>query len=161
MPAQPIHRPTDRVPMPTLELTTLIPNRAPEEVLDFCLEGLNFPKIFPERITPLGDIDLNTLRIEAGRQFRFRHWMFNVIPASWTMVIREVGDRHFIDEMLKGPMAAFRHEHRVAAGEGGTLYSDRVTYSAIGGALSEALLVNAYMRRIFEARHRNMLRLLS
>jgi ligand-binding SRPBCC domain-containing protein len=57
-------------------------------------------------------------------------------------------------------LAAFRHEHRVAAGEGGTLYTDRVTYSAIGGALTEALLVNAYMRRIFEVWHRNMLRLL-
>lgn len=102
--------------MPVLELTTLIPGRTPEHVLDFCLEGANFPKIFPERVTPLGDIDLDHLRIEAGRQFRFRHWMFNVIPSSWTVVIREVSDCHFIDEMIKGPMAAFRHEHRVAAG---------------------------------------------
>lgn len=146
--------------MAILELTTLIPGRTPGQVLDFCLEGVNFPKIFPERITPLGDINLNDLRIEAGRQFRFRHWMFNVIPSSWTVVIREVGEMYFIDEMLKGPMRAFRHEHRVEAGEGGTLYTDRVTYSAIGGALVEALLVNSYMRRIFEARHRNMLQLL-
>ena len=35
--------------MPVLELTTLIPGRTPEQVLDFCLEGVNFPKIFPER----------------------------------------------------------------------------------------------------------------
>ncbi|QZP36117.1 SRPBCC family protein [Pseudomonas sp. DR48] len=147
--------------MPVLELTTLIPNRTPDFVLGFCLEGLNFPKIFPERITLLSDIDLSNLRIEAGRQFRFRHWMFNVIPANWTVVIREVGEQHFIDEMLEGPMAAFRHEHRVEAGEGGTLYTDRVTYAAIGGALMETLLVNTYMRRIFAARHRNMLRLLA
>lgn len=147
--------------MPVLELTTLIPGRTPEQVLDFCLEGVNFPKIFPERLTLLSDIDLSNLRIEAGRQFRFRHWMFSVIPASWTVVIREVGEHHFIDEMLKEPMAAFRHEHRVEAGEGGTLYTDHVTYSAFGGAFTEALLVNAYMRRIFEARHRNMLRLLA
>ncbi|ANI60705.1 hypothetical protein PGR6_31320 [Pseudomonas sp. GR 6-02] len=86
--------------------------------------------------------------------------MFNLIPSNWTVVIREVGDTHFIDEMLKGPLRAFRHEHRVAAGEGGTLYADRVTYAAIGGALTEGLLVNACMRRIFAARHRNMLRLL-
>jgi ligand-binding SRPBCC domain-containing protein len=102
--------------MPVLELTTLIPNRTPEQVLDFCLEGMNFPKIFPERVTLLSDIDLSNLRIEAGRQFRFRHWMFNVIPSSWTVVIREVGDMHFVDEMLEGPLRAFRHEHRVAAG---------------------------------------------
>ncbi|MGE8064756.1 polyketide cyclase [Pseudomonas sp. NPDC089569] len=146
--------------MPTLELTTLIPRRTPAQVLDFCLDGVNFPKIFPERVTPLGHVDPHDLRIEAGRQFRFRHWMFNAVPANWTVVIREVSDCHFVDEMLKGPLRAFRHEHRVAAGEGGTLYSDRVTYSAIGGALMERLVVNAYMRRIFEARHRNMLKLL-
>ncbi|CAH0156493.1 hypothetical protein SRABI123_00843 [Pseudomonas sp. Bi123] len=146
--------------MPVLELTTLIPDRTPGQVLDFCLEGANFPKIFPERVTSRGDIDLDNLRIEAGREFRFRHWMFNLIPSNWTVVIREVGDTHFIDEMFKGPLRAFRHEHRVAAGEGGTLYTDRVTYAAIGGALTEGLLVNAYMRRIFAARHRNMLRLL-
>ncbi|WP_460146146.1 SRPBCC family protein [Pseudomonas sp. S2_A02] len=146
--------------MPVLELTTLIPNRTPELVLDFCLEGVNFPKIFPERVTLLSDIDLSNLRIETGRQFRFCQWMFNIIPVSWTVVIREVGEHHFIDEMLNGPLRAFRHEHRVAAGEGGTLYTDRVTYAAIGGAPVELLVVNAYMRRIFAARHRNMLRLL-
>lgn len=146
--------------MPVLELTTLLKGRTPEHVLDFCLEGSNFPKIFPERVTPLGNLDLNSLRISAGREFCFRHWMFGFIPANWTVVIREVSDHHFIDEMLKGPLSAFRHEHRVAAAEGGTLYTDRVTYAAIGGAPMEWLMVNAYMRRIFEARHRNMLQLL-
>ncbi|CAH0156414.1 MULTISPECIES: SRPBCC family protein [Pseudomonas] len=146
--------------MPVLELTTLIPNRTPEFVLDFCLEGLSFPKIFPERVTLLSDLDLSNLRIEAGRQLRFCHWMFNLIPANWTVVIREVGDHHFIDEMLKGPMAEYRHEHRVEAAQGGTLYTDRVTYKVIGGALVEWLLVNGYMRRVFAARHRNMLKLL-
>ncbi|MGE7955248.1 SRPBCC family protein [Pseudomonas sp. NPDC089530] len=146
--------------MPVVERTTFIAGRSPAQVLDFCLEGANFPKIFPEPITPLGEVDLDNLRISAGREFRFRHWMWGVIPATWTVVIREVGDRHFIDEMLKGPLRAFRHEHRVEAADGGTLYTDRVTYRALGGALLERLLVDAYMARIFDARHRNMLRLL-
>ncbi|WP_375538939.1 polyketide cyclase [Pseudomonas frederiksbergensis] len=114
-------------------MPTLILKRTPTQVIDFCLEGINFPKIFPERVTPLGDININNLRIEAGRQFRFRHWMFNLIPSNWTVIIREVDDTHFIDEILNGPMAAFRHEHRVAAGEGGTLYTDRATYAAVAG----------------------------
>ncbi|MCB2250259.1 SRPBCC family protein [Pseudomonas chlororaphis] len=146
--------------MPVVERTTFIAGRSPAQVLDFCLEGANFPKIFPEPVTPLGVLDLDNLRISAGREFSFRHWMWGVIPATWTVVIREVGDRHFIDEMLKGPLRAFRHEHRVEAADGGTLYTDRVTYRALGGALVERLLVNAYMARIFEARHRNMVRLL-
>ncbi|MCK9818507.1 polyketide cyclase [Pseudomonas sp. MAFF 302046] len=146
--------------MPVVERTTFIANRSPEQVLDFCLEGVNFPKIFPERVTPLGDLDLNNLRISAGREFRFRHWMFGCIPANWTVVIREISDSHFVDEMLKGPLRAFRHEHRVAPAEGGALYTDRVTYAALGGAPLEWLLVDRYMARIFDARHRNMLRLL-
>ncbi|MHC5788653.1 SRPBCC family protein [Pseudomonas idahonensis] len=144
--------------MPVVERTTFLAGCSPAQVLDFCLEGANFPKIFPEPVTPLGGIDL---RISAGRQFSFRHWMWGVIPATWTVVIREVGERHFVDEMLKGPLRAFRHEHRVEAAEGGTLYTDRVTYRAIGGAPLERLVVNAYMARNFDARHRNMVRLLS
>ncbi|OLF54066.1 SRPBCC family protein [Pseudomonas chlororaphis] len=146
--------------MPVVERTTFIAARSPAQVLDFCLEGANFPKIFPERISPLKGVDLSHLRIAAGREFSFRHWMWGVIPATWTVVIREVGERHFVDEMLKGPLRAFRHEHRVEAAEGGTLYTDRVTYRALGGAWVERLIVNAYMTRIFAARHRNMLRLL-
>ncbi|MEN5092517.1 SRPBCC family protein [Pseudomonas protegens] len=147
--------------MPVVERTTFLAGCSPAQVLDFCLEGVNFPKIFPEPVTPLGGIDLNDLRISAGRQFSFRHWMWGVIPANWTVVIREVSDRHFVDEMLKGPLRAFRHEHRVEAAEGGALYTDRVTYRAIGGAPLERLVVNRYMARIFDARQRNMVRLLS
>lgn len=146
--------------MPVLQLSTLIPDRSPSQVLDFCLDGRNFPLIFPERITPLGTVDLENLIISAGREFRFRHWMLGMIPANWTVTIREVGEWHFIDEMLKGPLRSFRHEHRVESVEGGTLYTDHVTYAALGGKLVEWLWVNGYMRRIFLARHRNMLRLL-
>jgi ligand-binding SRPBCC domain-containing protein len=147
--------------MPVLEKTTLIKGRSCAQVFDFCMEGVNFPKIFPERVTPLGNIDIADLRIAQGRQFRFRHWMFGFIPANWTVAIREVKENeYFIDEMIKGPLSAFRHEHRVAPAAGGTLYTDRVTYRAIGGALLEWLFVDAYMDRIFEARHRNMQQLL-
>ncbi|WP_223480939.1 MULTISPECIES: hypothetical protein [unclassified Pseudomonas] len=51
--------------------------------------------------------------------------MLNVILANWAVVVRDVGNRHFTDEMLKGPMAAFRHEHQVEVGGGGTLYTYR------------------------------------
>ncbi|AZD02159.1 hypothetical protein C4K27_2965 [Pseudomonas chlororaphis subsp. chlororaphis] len=41
--------------LPVLERTTFITGRSPAQVLDFCLEGASFPKIFPERITPLAE----------------------------------------------------------------------------------------------------------
>ncbi|WDH25808.1 hypothetical protein [Pseudomonas chlororaphis] len=95
--------------MPVLERTTFIAGRSPAQVLDFCLEGANFPKIFPERTSPLRGMDINDLRISAGRQFSFHHWMWSVIPATWTVVIRKVSDRHFVDQRLQGPPRAFRH----------------------------------------------------
>ena len=147
--------------MPILERATLIPNRTPEEVFEFCLDGANFPKIFPEPVRAVGDVDIADLRIEQGREFQFWHWMFYCIPAKWKVRIAEVKtNQYFIDEMLKGPMKSFRHQHIVAKAPGGTLYTDRVTYSGIGGRLSEWLLVDWYMARIFDARHRNMLELL-
>ncbi|KAB7630702.1 polyketide cyclase, partial [Verminephrobacter eiseniae] len=41
-----------------------------------------------------------------------------------------------------------------------TLYTDLVSYESYGGRLVEKLFVNRYMNRLFEARHRNMRRLL-
>ncbi|MGF6127005.1 hypothetical protein QF019_002214 [Pseudomonas frederiksbergensis] len=142
--------------MPVLELTLLIPNRKPEQVFDFCLRDLNFPKIFPKRVTLRGDIDSGSLCIADRQRLGFLHFL----RAKRTVIVREVGTHTIIDEMLKGPMASFRHEQRVAAGDGGTLYTDRVTYAAIGGAPVEWMLVNRYLGRTFTARHRNMLRLL-
>jgi hypothetical protein len=97
--------------MPTLERTTLIPGARPRKCS--VLPGRRqFSEIFPERITPRGQVDPGDLRIEQGRVFHFRHWMFNCLPANWTVCIREVHDNaYFIDEMLKGPLRAFRHEH--------------------------------------------------
>lgn len=147
--------------MAILERTTLIPDRTCEEVFEFCLDGANFPKIFPERITPCGPIDPDDVRITLGREFRFRHWMFNCIPSNWAVRIQEVQPNEvFIDEMLQGPLRSFRHEHRVRSAPGGTFYTDRVTYRAIGGRWVERLIVDRYMARIFAARHQNMLVLL-
>jgi ligand-binding SRPBCC domain-containing protein len=147
--------------MPILELATLIPERTPKEVFDFCLDGANFPKIFPEPVFPVGKLDMTNMRIEEGRVFGFWLVMFWLIPAKWQVRIAEVRpNQYFIDEMLSGPMKSFRHQHIVAAADGGTLYTDRVVYSAIGGRIVESLLVNRYMLRIFQARHRNMLVLL-
>jgi ligand-binding SRPBCC domain-containing protein len=147
--------------MPILERATVIPNRTPEEVFEFCIDGANFPEIFPEPVRPVGDIDIAQLRIEQGREFQFWHWMFWCIPAKWRVRIVEVKpNEYFTDEMLNGPMKSFRHQHIVSPVLGGTLYTDRVTYSAFGGRLTELLFVDRYMARIFDARHRNMLKLL-
>ena len=148
--------------MPILERATVIPDCRPEEVFEFCIDGANFPKIFPEPVRPVGNINIADLRIEQGREFQFWHWMFWCFPVKWRVRIAEVKpNEYFIDEMLSGPMKSFRHQHIVSAVPGGTLYTDRVTYGAIGGRFTEFLFVDRYMARIFDARHRNMLMLLN
>lgn len=147
--------------MGLLEKTVLIRGRTPHEVLGFCLDGANFPRIFPEPIRPLGAVDPDDLKIEAGREFEFLHWMLYCIPCKWRVRIAEVRpDEHFVDEMLRGPLRYFRHEHRVAPSPAGTLYTDRVEYQPYGGRLAKALFVGRYMERIFAARHRRMRQLL-
>lgn len=144
-----------------MEKTVLIHGRTPQEVLDFCLDGANFPLIFPEPIRPIGKVDATQLKIAAGREFDFLHWMLYCIPCRWRVRIAEVRPgEFFIDQMLRGPMKRFRHEHIVRPDPRGTLYTDRVSYEAYGGRLAEKLFVNGYMDRLFKARHRNMRRLL-
>lgn len=147
--------------MAVLEKTVLIHGRTPEEVFAFCLDGANFPRIFPEPIWPIGEVDPRDLMIETGREFRFLHWMLYCIPSKWRVHITEVKpNKRFVDEMLNGPLRRFRHEHVVKSSAEGTLYTDRVEYEPYGGRLVEALFLNGYMRRIFTARHRNMRKLL-
>jgi ligand-binding SRPBCC domain-containing protein len=75
-----------------------------------------------------------------------RHCMLNVILANWAVVVRDVGNRHFTDEMLKGPMAAFRHEHQVEVGGGRyAVHLPGGLSREIGGAPLEWLMVNGYM----------------
>lgn len=144
-----------------MEKTVLIHGRSPDEVLDFCLDGANFPLIFPEPIRPIGKVDPTQLKITAGREFDFLHWMLYCIPCKWRVRIAEVRPGvAFVDQMLRGPMKRFRHEHIVRPDPCGTLYTDLVSYEAYGGRLAEKLFVNRYMNRLFEARHRNMRRLL-
>jgi len=147
--------------MAVLEKTVFIHSRTPAEVLAFCLDGKNFPLIFPEPVWPIGMIDPSDLMIEAGREFQFLHWMLYCIPCKWRVRIAEViPNQRFVDEMLNGPLRRFRHEHLVVPSIDGTLYTDRVEYEPYGGRLVDILFLNRYMSYIFAARHRNMRRLL-
>ncbi|AZE11154.1 MULTISPECIES: hypothetical protein [Pseudomonas] len=62
--------------MPVVGRTTFIAGLSPAQALDFCLDGANFPKIFPGRISPVKGVGIDSLRLSAGRQFSFRHGMW-------------------------------------------------------------------------------------
>lgn len=139
--------------MYTYELTTPFTHLSFEQLRDFCFDPWTFPRIFPEPLTAIGNIDLDRIKIEVGKEFSFIHWSFGFIPLRWTVRIAEVGSHHFIDEMVHGPFRSFRHEHIISLAEDGPLYTDRLTYDPIGGSLSDRILVKRYLNKIFQQRH--------
>ena len=64
------------------------------------------------------------------------------LPFAQTWLVRVVGFEPpalIVDEMLRGPFAAWRHEHRFAELPGGrTQLTDFVTYRLPGGRLGKA-----------------------
>ncbi len=63
----------------------------------------------------------------------------------------------FVDEMRKGPFAAWRHEHRFESHTEGSRLVDAITYSppmGVLGRLAAPLAIAPRLRKMFEYRHR-------
>lgn len=68
----------------------------------------------------------------------------------------------FVDEQVRGPFRAFRHEHRFSPTAGGTLVEDRVTLTApFGplGRLAESLVLSRYLARVIAERNKALAQL--
>jgi ligand-binding SRPBCC domain-containing protein len=97
------------------------------------------------RIAPPGQRVLSvegTFPLSVGSEVRLRT---RQLPLPWAQtwlgrvaVIEE--PTLIVDELLRGPFAAWRHEHRFAElPDGRTLLTDHVTYELPGGALGRAV----------------------
>lgn len=87
---------------------------------------------------------------------------------SWTSRIVEFAwNSHFIDEHVRGPFAAFRHRHGIAAetrdGTEGTRVTDAIDYAMPGGILGDfaAGAVLKQLARSFEYRQKGLAEILS
>lgn len=66
--------------------------------------------------------------------------------------------RAFVDQQVRGPFKAFRHEHLFEALGTGTLMTDTITLaSPLGGRLAERLILVPYVRRLILQRNRHLL----
>ena len=66
-------------------------------------------------------------------------------------------NRLFVDEMRKGPFAAWHHEHRFEPHASGSRLVDAITYMpplGILGRIAAPLAVEPRLRKMFEYRHR-------
>jgi len=79
------------------------------------------------------------------------------IPIRWQSEISEWEPPvRFVDRQTRGPYRRWRHEHRFAEQDGGTLVIDHVEYRAPGGSLVNRLFVVPDLRKIFGFRMRKL-----
>lgn len=91
-------------------------------------------------------------------------WSARHFGVRWRMTSRiTAADKphRFVDEQVRGPFRAFRHEHLFEADRRGTLMTDRISLAApVLGPLAEPLVLVPYLRRLIRTRKRHLLRAL-
>ena len=131
---------------------------AREELFPFFTDVSNLERITPpwlafRILTPL------PIEMKSGSLIEYRLKLHG-IPVRWRTRISEWNPPYnFTDEQLSGPYRMWRHEHLFEEGDGGTLMTDRVTYSHFGGPLIERWLVRPDVEKIFDWRRRELERL--
>jgi ligand-binding SRPBCC domain-containing protein len=86
-------------------------------------------------------------------------WQARHFGLWWTMTSRITESdppRRFVDEQVKGPFRAFRHEHGFEASASGCTMTDRVSFTAPGGPVGrvvERVFLGRYLKRLIEARN--------
>ncbi len=132
-------------------------SRTVEEVFDFFGNAHNLERLTPsflrfEVLTP------DPIIMREGTLIDYR-LSLRGIPVSWRSEISAWEPPHrFVDVLVKGPYRRWVHEHRFEESGGGTLMTDRVEYSVLGGAIINMLLVEPELRRIWEYRDQEIRR---
>jgi ligand-binding SRPBCC domain-containing protein len=125
-----------------------------EETWSFFSDARNLPRITPAwlkfTVDAPGEVRLGQ---DSMIEYTIR-WMG--VPVRWkTRIIDWTPPRQFIDLQIKGPYALWHHQHTYAAGEEGTICTDRVLYKLPGwliGRATHAMVVRRQLLAIF--RHR-------
>ena len=86
-------------------------------------------------------------------------WEAHHLGVSWRMTSEITAfdrPRRFVDEMVRGPFAWFRHEHRFTEHGDGTLMTDVVGFRMGLGPIGPAadLVAGVYLRRLMAIRNR-------
>lgn len=90
--------------------------------------------------------------IGAGEEVTWEARHFGVL---WRMTSRIVAfdpPTRFVDEMVRGPFRAFRHEHQFEPAGAGTRMTDVITFRTPVAVMTERL-VGLYLRRLMRIRN--------
>jgi ligand-binding SRPBCC domain-containing protein len=95
--------------------------------------------------------------IGPGESVRWRARHFGIWQTLTSKITEYNRPRYFVDEMVTGAFASFRHEHLFLENEGSTQMVDVFVYQAplgVLGKIADALFLKAYMRNLLKERNR-------
>ncbi|WP_298863153.1 SRPBCC family protein [uncultured Gimesia sp.] len=121
------------------------------EVFDFFAQPQNLEALTPpwlnfQIITPL------PINVSEGALIDYRLKLHG-FPIKWKTKITDWKPPYrFVDTQLKGPYRLWQHEHTFQESAGGTLVTDKVQYSVLGGPLINWLVVQKDVEQIFNYR---------
>ncbi len=95
-------------------------------------------------------------RIEKGETVTWRGKHFGVYLKHTSVITEMECYYYFVDEMLKGHFASYRHEHFFETEEGYTLMTDNISYAAPYGWLGklfDKLLLKSHLTRLIKERN--------
>jgi len=103
----------------------------------------------------VGAVTSGTLTLDD--EVTWRAWHFGV-PWTMTSRITEYDPPHrFVDDQVRGPFRAFRHEHLFTESDDGTVMTDRVAFTApfgVLGRVTERVVLRRYLAHLIGARNR-------
>ena len=146
--------------MPHLELTTTV--AAPVATcFDLSLDvDLHLESMAASRERAVAGVTAGAMGLHDQVTWRGRHfglwWQMTSCISAYDRPHR------FVDQMVRGPFAHFRHEHVFADDGGSTTMRDIVDFRSPWGALGAAvdrLVLGRYVRRLLEERNRHIRRL--
>jgi ligand-binding SRPBCC domain-containing protein len=130
-----------------------------EQAWDFFSSPLNLAKITPKEMNFVVTSDYNKdTKMYPGMIITYKVSPIFGIKMNWMTEITHVKEgEYFVDEQRFGPYALWHHQHHFKAIKGGVLMNDILNYAipyGIIGRLSNAILVDKQIKKIFDYREK-------
>jgi len=141
--------------MPIIKLQTEI--HAPIEIVFDLSRSIDLHKISTEYTNERAIAGKTSGLIELGESVTWRAKHFGVNQNLTAKITAYNRPNYFVDEMVSGAFARFKHEHHFEQGEGVTLMTDVFDYTSplgILGRLVDKILLEKYMTEFLIQRNR-------
>lgn len=124
----------------------------PQRVFEFCATRFGFERQFPHRVRGYDGPERWALGTQFKLQYRaYGFWMrWHGEVVEWSPGLR------FADVMHAGAFKSFRHEHDFELHDGGTLYTDTLTFTLGMGAWLDRTIGLRLVESTFAERQRRL-----